>query len=81
MLKCVAMSDESTPRPIGHAVELSEMDCLKLENLMLKKQMLDAQLKAIILQENEFHQELQQRLGIDITYQLDIEKRKAVKLR
>lgn len=75
------MSDESTPRPIGHAVELSEMDCLKLENLMLKKQMLDAQLKAIILQENEFHQELQQRLGIDITYQLDIEKRKAVKLR
>ena len=75
------MSDASKPRAIGHTVPLTEMDCLKLENLMLKKQMLDAQLKAIILQENEFHLELQERLGIDTTYQLDIEKRQAVKLR
>ncbi|MCA9522637.1 MAG: hypothetical protein KC609_16785 [Myxococcales bacterium] len=67
--------------PIGHVVPLSENDCLKLENLHLKKKMLEAQLNAILLEENEFHRQLQERLGIDARYQIDIDKKRAVKIR
>lgn len=67
--------------PIGHVVPLSENDCLRLENLHLKKKMLEAQLNAILLEESEFHRQLQERLGIDGRYQLDIDKRQAVKIR
>jgi hypothetical protein len=66
-------SDSSRPEYI----DIPEADALKMENMLLRKQLLLAEMERLEALEKAAHDEICARLGIRGPYQIDLAARKA----
>lgn len=66
----------SETETLSQVVELTELECLQLENTTLKKQLLEEQLKSAILQQSQVKNEISMRLQAeDQKLEVDLSKR------
>jgi hypothetical protein len=61
------------------SVELPETDCLRLENLALKKALKQRELLEIENMEIALHREIMARLDIEGAYEVDLQARRAIR--
>jgi len=68
-----------TPRQTGDVIEIPETDALRMENFLLRRQLLQVELDKLCALEKVVHEEICSRLGIRGRYQIDLMARRAVR--